>query len=169
MDISRLTNVLPTRAAVHDFLFHPLSDKHSRITKVISLIALAAFAVLSRGFYALVFIAINLYDTRTAQWKQLESDKELNHEKAEAPKNPPTPKPGEITKEELAKHNKANDIWIAIKGNVYNITEFLEDHPGGEDVLMDNAGKDATRAFEDIGHSPDAESQMKQFLIGRLV
>jgi cytochrome b involved in lipid metabolism len=51
---------------------------------------------------------------------------------------------------------------------VYDVTAFLEDHPGGDDVLRDKAGQDATQAFEDIGHSPEAEQQMAKYAIGKL-
>jgi cytochrome b involved in lipid metabolism len=38
-------------------------------------------------------------------------------------------------------------------------------HPGGEEVLKEQHGKDATNAFEDVGHSSDAREQMKAFEI----
>jgi hypothetical protein len=44
------------------------------------------------------------------------------------------------TLEEVKQHNSVEDVWVVIDGKVYDITEFLEDHPGGDGVLMDNAG-----------------------------
>ncbi len=41
-------------------------------------------------------------------------------------------------------------------------------HPGGEEVLKEQNGKDATHAFEDVGHSSDAREQMKQYEIAAL-
>ena len=41
-------------------------------------------------------------------------------------------------------------------------------HPGGEEVLKDMAGKVATENFEDVGHSTDARELMKQYQIGEL-
>ena len=47
------------------------------------------------------------------------------------------------TRSEVAKHNKENDAWLIVKGKVYDITEYVEDHPGGNSILND-AGGDAT-------------------------
>ncbi|OBZ89406.1 Cytochrome b5 [Choanephora cucurbitarum] len=70
--------------------------------------------------------------------------------------------------EEVSKHNTKNDLWMSIHNKVYNITEFVQEHPGGEEVLYDEAGKDATEAFEDIGHSDEAREILEKYLIGEL-
>ncbi|XP_054725028.1 cytochrome b5-like [Uloborus diversus] len=70
--------------------------------------------------------------------------------------------------EDIASHNNKKSVWILIHGNVYDVTKFLEEHPGGEEVLLEQAGKHATEAFEDIGHSTDARELMKQYKIGEL-
>ncbi|WFC95339.1 hypothetical protein MBRA1_001986 [Malassezia brasiliensis] len=72
----------------------------------------------------------------------------------------------EITFEEFCKHNKENDLWLLIDGKVYDVTKFLPEHPGGEEVLITEAGKDATEPFEDVGHSEDAREDLKKMLIG---
>ncbi len=46
----------------------------------------------------------------------------------------------EFTLEEVAKHNTKKDVWIVYKNKVYDVTNFLEQHPGGEEVLLDLAG-----------------------------
>jgi len=51
---------------------------------------------------------------------------------------------------------------------VYDVTDYLDDHPGGEEVLIDVAGQDADEFFEDIGHSPDARDALKGLIVGRL-
>lgn len=73
-----------------------------------------------------------------------------------------------ITLEELKQHKDEKSLWIAIYDNVYDITKFAAEHPGGEEVLQDQAGKDGTAAFEDVGHSSDARDMMKQYQIGVL-
>ncbi|MBN3319843.1 CYB5 protein, partial [Atractosteus spatula] len=70
--------------------------------------------------------------------------------------------------EEIQKHNMSRDTWLVIHDKVYDITRFLEEHPGGEEVLLEQAGGDATESFEDVGHSTDAREMLKQYFIGEL-
>ncbi|XP_034655895.1 cytochrome b5 [Drosophila subobscura] len=63
---------------------------------------------------------------------------------------------------------KGKPCWIIIKGNVYDVTKFLSEHPGGEDLLLEYGGKDASKAFRQAGHSSDAEKELKNFKIGEL-
>jgi cytochrome b involved in lipid metabolism len=42
---------------------------------------------------------------------------------------------------EVANHASSKDCYMAIDGLVYNVTEFLEDHPGGPEIMMEHAGK----------------------------
>ncbi|XP_062032769.1 cytochrome b5 type B isoform X2 [Lepus europaeus] len=68
--------------------------------------------------------------------------------------------------EEVAKRNSPKDLWLVIHGRVYDITRFLNEHPGGEEVLLEQAGADASESFEDVGHSSDAREMLKQYYIG---
>ncbi|KAH8413285.1 hypothetical protein KR009_009666 [Drosophila setifemur] len=74
----------------------------------------------------------------------------------------------EITLEEVAQHDSYDDCWVVIYDRVYDVTSFLREHPGGDDVIMDHAGRDATIAFHGTGHSRDAVALMRDFLIGEL-
>jgi cytochrome b involved in lipid metabolism len=49
---------------------------------------------------------------------------------------------------------------------VYDVTKYLDDHPGGAEVMLDVAGADADEFFEDIGHSKEARAELKKHLIG---
>ena len=72
----------------------------------------------------------------------------------------------EIGFAELCRHNKVDDLWLAIDGIVYDVTPFMDDHPGGGDIMLSAAGKDGTDDFEDVGHSPHARELLKRFKVG---
>jgi len=73
-----------------------------------------------------------------------------------------------ITYAEVAKHKTEDDLWVIYEDKVLDITHFLAEHPGGEDVLLEHAGGDLTQAFEDIGHSPEAKKQMDGYQVGKI-
>eukprot|EP00486_Rosalina_sp_Unknown_P003354 CAMPEP_0201564332 /NCGR_PEP_ID=MMETSP0190_2-20130828/2550_1 /ASSEMBLY_ACC=CAM_ASM_000263 /TAXON_ID=37353 /ORGANISM="Rosalina sp." /LENGTH=86 /DNA_ID=CAMNT_0047980367 /DNA_START=95 /DNA_END=355 /DNA_ORIENTATION=+ len=69
---------------------------------------------------------------------------------------------------EVAQHNKEDDCWIVIRGKVYDVTEFIEEHPGGEGVLIAYGGTDCTEQFESVIHSQAATEIMKELEKGVL-
>ncbi|XP_047329709.1 cytochrome b5 [Impatiens glandulifera] len=69
---------------------------------------------------------------------------------------------------DVSQHNTPKDCWLVIGGKVYDVTKFLEDHPGGDDVLLSATGKDATDDFEDIGHSSSAKAMMDEYYVGEI-
>lgn len=73
-----------------------------------------------------------------------------------------------LSKEEFQKHNSYQDCWIALHGHVIDVTKFLIDHPGGEDILADEGGTDATEKFEKEQHSETARKQALEYKIGIL-
>ena len=66
---------------------------------------------------------------------------------------------------EVAKHNKDADVWIVVKGKVYDCTKYMANHPGGPESIMINAGVDSTEDFEAI-HSQKAWKQLEEWYIG---
>jgi cytochrome b involved in lipid metabolism len=73
---------------------------------------------------------------------------------------------------ELSKHSKKEDCWLAIEGKVYDVTQFIPNHPGKEAILM-GCGKDASSLFRNRpngsgSHSALAESYLPNFEIGDL-
>jgi len=53
-----------------------------------------------------------------------------------------------VTAAELAQHSTRADCWTAIHGVVYDVTSFLDEHPGGAKVMLKYAGADSTKAFD---------------------
>ena len=58
-----------------------------------------------------------------------------------------------ISEEELARHNQDKNAWVAVNGAVYDVTKFMDQHPGGRAVLQKYLGRDCTGAFSAI-HDP---------------
>ncbi|XP_012533501.2 cytochrome b5 isoform X2 [Monomorium pharaonis] len=71
---------------------------------------------------------------------------------------------------DVAKCNGKNGTrtWIVIYDNVYDVTDYMQQHPGGPELIEEYAGKDATSGFDDFGHSLDATKMLKKYLIGEL-
>ncbi|KAF4982826.1 hypothetical protein FZEAL_1618 [Fusarium zealandicum] len=71
-----------------------------------------------------------------------------------------------FTAKEVAAHNSGDDCWMTIHGQVYDITKYIHDHPGGADILTEAAGKDASIDFDNAGHSEDAFEIMADYRVG---
>ena len=69
---------------------------------------------------------------------------------------------------EVEGHNTKKSAWMVIHNKVYDTTAFMQEHPGGEEVLLDVLGTDCTESFEDVGHSNDARDLLKDYLLGDL-
>ncbi|KAF5708016.1 NADH cytb-reductase [Fusarium globosum] len=74
----------------------------------------------------------------------------------------------EYTAKQVAEHNSPDDAWLIIHGQVYDVTTYLADHPGGADVLTEAAGTDASEDFDNAGHSEDAFEIMKDCCVGKI-
>ncbi|KAI8970074.1 cytochrome b5-like heme/steroid binding domain-containing protein [Mycotypha africana] len=72
------------------------------------------------------------------------------------------------THADVAQHNKRDDLWMIVDKKVYNVTKFIDEHPGGDELLLDEGAKDATQAFEDVGHTNDAREILERYYIGDL-
>ncbi|KAG2043909.1 glyoxylate dehydrogenase [Suillus americanus] len=60
-----------------------------------------------------------------------------------------------ISTQTVAEHATASSCWIIVHGKVYDVTDFLPEHPGGSKIILKYAGADATEAYDPI-HPPDA-------------
>ncbi|KFB40418.1 AGAP011314-PA-like protein [Anopheles sinensis] len=73
-----------------------------------------------------------------------------------------------VSHAELAKHDRVDDAWMAIRGKVYNVTRYMNFHPGGADELIRGIGKDATKLFEEVHAWVNYESLLAKCYVGPL-
>ena len=76
-----------------------------------------------------------------------------------------------FTTEDVEEHASPKSCWVTRDGKVYDVTEFLPDHPGGDDLILKYAGKDVGEIMKDStehDHSDSAYNMLDEFLIGRL-
>lgn len=70
--------------------------------------------------------------------------------------------------QELRKHSSKKDAWMAIRGKVYNVTKYMDFHPGGTEELMRGVGTDATKLFDQVHPWVNYEQLLKKCFIGPL-
>ena len=87
---------------------------------------------------------------------------------------PPEENMMSYTLEDVATHSKAEDCWLVIEGNVYDVTPYIQKqiHPGGAAILF-GCGKDATAVFnlrpkDNKPHSQNARNILKDYFLGAL-
>ena len=49
--------------------------------------------------------------------------------------------PRVISIDEMRKHTTEESCWIAVRGEVFDVTPFIDEHPGGFDIIISNTGK----------------------------
>lgn len=75
---------------------------------------------------------------------------------------------------EVSKHNNAQDCWMTISGNVYNVSLFLDQHPGGKGTVIPYCGKESTSSFQTKGltparaHTALAVGLLNNYYVGKL-
>ncbi|KAL0479722.1 nitrate reductase (NAD(P)H) [Acrasis kona] len=70
--------------------------------------------------------------------------------------------------DEIKKHNKENDCWLIIDNEVYDVTTYMKDHPGGSDSILVYGGKDVSQVFW-LVHAMDATEMKERFCIGTVM
>lgn len=71
------------------------------------------------------------------------------------------------SKTEVTLHNTRTDCWIIIKNKVYDVTSYVEEHPGG-DAILAHAGDDSTEGFFGPQHATRVFDMIEDFYIGDL-
>lgn len=72
-----------------------------------------------------------------------------------------------FSKAEVSLHNKRTDCWIIIKDKVYDVTSYVEEHPGG-DAILAHAGDDSTEGFFGPQHATRVFDMIGDFYIADL-
>ncbi len=75
-----------------------------------------------------------------------------------------------LTASEVAKHSTTQDCWTIVSGKVYNVTSYINSHPGGSQAVISICGVDGTVAFQTKGgggsHSQNAVNILSSFYVG---
>ncbi|PHH68894.1 hypothetical protein CDD80_7164 [Ophiocordyceps camponoti-rufipedis] len=74
----------------------------------------------------------------------------------------------EFTMDEVAKHNKKEDLWVVVKGVVMDLSDWLDEHPGGPQAIMNFMGRDATEEFEMLHDDEVIPKYAPRQVIGRV-
>ncbi|KAK4552853.1 hypothetical protein LTR86_009985 [Recurvomyces mirabilis] len=72
-----------------------------------------------------------------------------------------------LTRQSVEQHNTEEDLWVIVDHKVYDLSDFVDAHPGGEVVLRQVAGQDATQAFYNL-HRHEVLQQYAKLCIGTL-
>lgn len=73
------------------------------------------------------------------------------------------------TLEEVAMHNSASDCWSSIDGFVYDMTQFINLHPGGEKAVAETCGIDGTAAYNGAHHGSARKiAEVQKYIVGVL-
>src|SRR3954468_17747442 len=75
--------------------------------------------------------------------------------------------PQTLTRAEVAKNNTESSLWFVIDSKVYDVTDLVDAHPGGESVLKQVAGTDATEAFYNL-HKQEVLQKFSNLAIGTI-
>lgn len=78
-------------------------------------------------------------------------------------------RPRQVTTLELSEHCTRQDAWLAINGAVYNVTDYIDVHPGGWDEIIKGAGIDATSLFNEKHQWVNYHEILEGKLVGKLV
>ncbi|KAI4834535.1 hypothetical protein E4T44_08736, partial [Aureobasidium sp. EXF-8845] len=75
---------------------------------------------------------------------------------------------GTYSKADVQSHNKPDNLWIIVDDDVYDMTKFQEEHPGGKKIIQRVAGKDASKQFWKYHNEGILKKYQKQLQVGSL-
>jgi L-lactate dehydrogenase (cytochrome) len=71
-----------------------------------------------------------------------------------------------INWDEVAQHTTKESCWTVLHGHVWDLTDFLDEHPGGANIVMKYAGFDGTKAFAPLHPKDITDTLPKNCYIG---
>lgn len=122
---------------------------------------------------SLVFFTTSLVGVVAVMMPRVMTTKNTLGASVQSTATPATSAKKMITQDELATHDSAESCWIQIDQSVYDVTNFLDKHPGGRERLLQFCGKDATNGYatkgdEQESHSKTADGIKRTQLIGEI-
>ena len=103
------------------------------------------------------------------QFIQSQNQEKLTHTSGEEKNGENEENEKTYTMEEVAKHNSKESCWTVIRGDVYDLTNWIDKHPGGADKILKICGKDGTDLFvKQHGGKEKPEKVLESFKIGTL-
>lgn len=132
-----------------------------RKTYIVGLVFVLTIAVSGTAFY------LGSQSSPNTQTTPNQSPKQSSNKTG----NSPTDTNKTISLSEIKNHDNQDDCWMAINGIVYNPTDYINQHPGGNDIL-EGCGVDATKLFKNRSgegpHSSFANDLLAEYKIGTL-
>lgn len=130
-------------------------------------LALLFLAVLGYGAWT-TYTAPSIY-TAPTQPVALTTTTTSTPEPAPKPAPTPTPTAGTYTAAQVAAHASGSSCWTSINGNVYDVTRWITQHPGGPEAILSLCGTDGSAAFNaQHGGERRPASELASFKIGTL-
>lgn len=144
-----------------------ISYKNSLLLLLILVFIVGAVAIIDRGR------PVKDLDTETeVVVAEVEENEVKEEEKVEEKPTTPittTPAKNTFTSTEVASHAVPEDCWASVSGGVYDLTTWVERHPGGSAIIKSLCGTDATVKFTNKhGESSLAKSALGLLKIGTL-
>jgi cytochrome b involved in lipid metabolism len=150
--------------------------------KFITGLSILVFFIFSAGVLLLgrgrLIFSVNTVDGKSEDANQINAeggDERKDLESKDIADCPPkaTSQRVELNLDEVSRHSQASSCWMAIDGKVYDVTQFINSHPGGAKRILEYCGKDASAAFATMGnkgkpHSAFARSLLANYLVGDL-
>jgi len=120
-----------------------------------------------------VIFLVGCTTTQPSQESNQQTKQEVQKTEMPSEKTPTPPSSNSFSLEDVSEHNNGDDCWLAINGKVYDVTDYVSNHPGGA-AILEGCGTDGTTLYETrpMGsgspHSSNARNLLEDYYIGEL-